>query len=843
MISALIIGVVLLAALILQIRPLKSGVRNLSALLPVYKVENGCIVSKTGDVTVAISLQLPEIFTLSTDEYEALHHTWLRALKLLPPGTVIHKQDWFTEDKFQAELDKEGQSVLSKSSEMFFHERSILEHESFVMITRKANNRKLSTSVFSNLIRPTLVPQENITPQQMQDFLDKVGQFENLLGDSGFIKTKRLTDDEIAGTEGQAGLIERYCFLLSSNDMPVIKDAIFKPEWKIGENYLQMFSFGDVENLPSLCGPRLTYDKYSTDKSKFPVGFASSIGQLLNCNHVYNQFIVIEDVPKTLKKLESKRRRLQSLAAYSRENALSKEATNDFLNEAISQQRQPVKAHFNLMVWTDKSDRLKDLRNMASAAIAQMDANPHLEVNGAPQLYWAGLPGNAADLPVNECFDTFCEQATCFLAQETSYKSSVSSFGIRVVDRQMGKPLWVDFSDLPMKLNQISNRSKAVFGSSGSGKSMFMCHLMRSYYEQGAHCVIVDVGGSYSGLCQLVKGYYFTYTEKNPIRFNPFYIPDGDSLDTEKKESIKTLILSLWKKDDEPFRRAEYVAISNALHLYFEHLEQRPTVFPCFDSFYEFVRDTYVKVLKDDNVKEKDFDIDNFLYVLRPYYSDGEFGYLLNAREKLDVFNQRFVVFELDNIKDHPVLLPVVSLMICEMFISKMRKIKGVRKVITIEEAWKAIAKAGMAEFIKYLYKTVRKFFGEAIVVTQELDDVISSPIIKEAILNNADCKILLDMRKFQNKFDQIQVTMGMPDKGKPMVLSLNKSNDPNRRYREFYVELGGAVMKVYGYEPSPFEYYAYTTEEREKVLVHKYTEMNGGDMYKGIRALLKDAS
>ncbi|MNY11266.1 AAA-like domain protein [compost metagenome] len=163
-----------------------------------------------------------------------------------------------------------------------------------------------------------------------------------------------------------------------------------------------------------------------------------------------------------------------------------------------------------------------------------------------------------------------------------------------------------------------------------------------------------------------------------------------------------------------------------------------------------------------------------------------------------------------------------------ELFISKMRKLKGVRKVIVIEEAWKAIAKGGMAEFMKYLYKTVRKHFGEAITVTQEIDDIISSPIVKEAIINNADCKIILDMKKFQNKFDSIQALLGMTDKGRDLVLSINKANDPAYRYRELYIELGGILMQVYRYEPSPAEYYVFTTEQSEKVKVQQYTEKYG---------------
>jgi conjugation system TraG family ATPase len=336
------------------------------------------------------------------------------------------------------------------------------------------------------------------------------------------------------------------------------------------------------------------------------------------------------------------------------------------------------------------------------------------------------------------------------------------------------------------------------------------------------------------------EGYYFTYDEKNPIKFNPFFIGDGDVLDTEKKESIKTLLLALWKKEAENYNRSEYVALSNALQLYYEHLDKNRDAFACFNTFYEFLQTVFVEVLKEDKVKDKDFDISNFLYVLRPYYKGGEFDYLLNATANLDLLQQPFIVFELDNIKDHPILFPVVTIIIMEVFISKMRKLKGIRKMILIEEAWKAIAKEGMAEYIKYLFKTVRKFFGEAIVVTQEVEDIISSPVVKQAIINNADCKILLDQSKYQNKFDQIQELLGLTEKEKGLVLSVNKSNDLTKRYKEVFISLGGMLSKVYRTEVSLEEYLTYTTEEKEKVKVAAYAK-KWGSMQKGIAVLAEE--
>lgn len=810
-------------------------------ILPIMDVQHDCILSKQGDVTVVFKAELPEIFTLSDQEYEAFHQAWLKAIKLLPKFTVFHKQDWFIDSKFEPDFTGEDSSFLTRSSDRFFNERPFLDHSCYIFLTKKPAGRKTSSSLFSNLLRPSIAPEETLKAQLRQDFIDSTGQFRRILEDSGFVKITRLGNDELRSHSRKIGIIEQYCFLSEKQNSFVFKDIAFDEGLQVGDKHCQIYSLGDAADLPALCGSRINYDRYSTDKTKFSIGFASTLGQLLSCNHIYNQYIFIEDFQKTLQKLESKRLRLQSLSAYSRENLIARDATNDFLNEAIGQQRLPVKAHFNVLIWTDNREELKDLKNKVSSALAQMDASAKQETVGAAQIFWAGIPGNSADFPMNDTFDTFTEQATCFLNLETGYRSSLSPTGIRLGDRLTGKPVHVDISDEPVKMGICTNRNKFILGPSGSGKSFFTNHMVRSYYEQGTHVVLVDVGHSYKGLCDMVKGYYFTYDEKNPIRFNPFYISEGDLLDTEKKESIKTLLLALWKKDNETFNRSEYVALSNALQLYYEKLDSNSDLFPCFDSFYEFLKNEFVSILEGDKVKEKDFDVNNFLYVLRPYYKGGEFDYLLNATENLDLLKERFIVFELDNIKDHPILFPVVTIIIMEVFISKMRKLKGVRKMILIEEAWKAIAKEGMAEYIRYLFKTVRKFFGEAIVVTQEVEDIISSPVVKQAIINNSDCKILLDQSKYQNKFEQIQELLGLTEKEKALVLSVNKANDPDKKYKEVFISLGGMQSKVYRTEVSLEEYYAYTTEETEKVKVQGYAKKFDGDIRKGIAALAND--
>ncbi|WP_316840044.1 TraG family conjugative transposon ATPase [Pedobacter gandavensis] len=809
---------------------------EIEKILPIWKVESGAMISMFGDVTIAYEVTLPVIGTQSIQDFEALHQRFVKALRVLRNGTVFHKADWFMKSKVEAFENTEN--LLTQAAGQFFKGRPYLDHQCFIFLTQKPLGRKLASSAYSNILRKSITPVMSHDEKVLANFLSSCGQFERILSDGSAIHLRRLNDDELAGTANKPGIIEKYCFLLGRNQQSVIRDIHIKDEIRIGDKHCQLYTLSDPVDLPATCASRINYDKYSTDKTKYSIGFATPLGQLLDCNHIYNQFVFIGDAKKTIKKLETKRLRLQSLSAYSRENAISRDACNDFLNEAIATQKLPVKAHFNVLAWADQISELGELKNKIGSAMSVMDSVCKEETDGAPQIWYAGMPGNEADFPMNDTFDTFAEQATCFMNMEGSNRSDQS--GLRLGDRLCGQPLFVDLFNAPMKSGLITNRNLFCCGSSGAGKSLAMCHLLRSLYDDGAHCVTIDIGGSYKGLCDAVKGYYFTYTEDNPIRFNPFYIGKDDKLDVEKKESLKTLLIALWKKDSEDYNRSEYVAISGAITLYYEHLSANTEVFPCFNSFYDFLMEKYLVVLKNGDVKEKDFDISNFLYVLNPYYKGGEFDYLLNATENLDLLNERFIVFELDNIKSHEILFPVVTIIIMEMFISKMRKLKGKRKILAIDEAWIAIAKSGMANFIKYLYKTVRKFNGIAALITQEVDDLISSPIIKETVINLSDTKLLLDMRKFMNKFEKLQDALGLSDKAKTLLLSLNLANEPGNPYREIFIDQGGQQMNVYRNELCLEEYLVYTTEESEKMKVEEYAAKYG-DIHKGVAALAAD--
>jgi len=758
---------------------------------------------------------------------------------------VVHKQDFFTRERYRTPR-KEGDeepSFLSRSSERFFNERPYLDHRCYLFLTKTTRERMRTQSNASTLCRGFLVPREVGDPEAVERFLDAVGQAESILRESGMLQLTRMKEEQIVGTSEAPGILEHY-FALERSPLENEDLRLDPGRMMIGDKILSMHTLSDLDDLPQTAPTDARYERLSTDRSDCRLSFAAPVGLLLSCDHIYNQFIFLDDAAQTLEALERTARNMQSLSRYSRSNAVNKEWIDEFLSQAHVENLLPVRCHCNVMAWAESETELKAIRNQIGAQLALMGCTPHHNTVDVPALYWGAIPGNEADFPAEESFHTFLEPALCFFAAETNYRNSPSPFGIRMVDRLTGVPLHLDISDLPMKQGVITNRNKFILGPSGSGKSFFTNHMVRQYWEQGTHIVLVDTGNSYKGLCELIHsktrgrdGIYFTYTDEAPICFNPFYVADS-VYDIEKRESIKTLILTLWKREDEAPTRSEEVALSNAVNLYIGELRRRPELKPSFNGFYEFVGSDYRRLLRQKNVREKDFDIDGFLNVLEPFYRDGEYDYLLNSDRELDLLDKRFIVFELDNIRDNKTLLPVVTIIIMETFISKMRRLKGTRKMILIEECWKALTSANMADYIRYLFKTVRKYFGEAVVVTQEVDDIISSPIVKETIINNADCKILLDQRKYLTKFEGIQRMLGLTEKEKAQILSINLSNDPARRYKEVWIGLGGVHSAVYATEVSDEEYLTYTTEETEKVEVFALAEKLGGDLEGAIRQL-----
>uniref|UniRef100_UPI00388F8C1B TraG family conjugative transposon ATPase n=1 Tax=Arcticibacter sp. TaxID=1872630 RepID=UPI00388F8C1B len=366
---------------------------------------------------------------------------------------------------------------------------------------------------------------------------------------------------------------------------------------------------------------------------------------------------------------------------------------------------------------------------------------------------------------------------------------------------------------------------------SGSGKSFFMNALIEQYMLYNMDVVIVDTGHSYSGMSDYFNGKYITWSDNKPITMNPFAISEGE-YNIEKKDFLVTLISLLWKGAEGTVSAVERDVISNVISAYYSQYfssndgKENKILQLDFNSFYEFAMEKVPQIKSEERIP---FDLDEFRYVLKKFYRNGEFESILNEPADTSLFSERFIVFEIDAVKENRILFPIVTLIIMDVFIQKMRHRKDQRKALIIEEAWKAIASPLMASYILYLYKTVRKFWGEAIVVTQELGDILGNAVVKDSILNNSDTICLLDQSKFKENYKEIAKLLAVTETEQKKIFTINKlDNTDNRgRFKEVYIRRG-ASGEVYGVEVSIFQYLAYTTEKPEKSAVEIYTNAYG---------------
>ena len=455
------------------------------------------------------------------------------------------------------------------------------------------------------------------------------------------------------------------------------------------------------------------------------------------------------------------------------------------------------------------------------------------------ELFVNSFPGNCYGM--NEDYDRFLtlsDAAACLMYKEHIQHSEDTPLKIYYTDRQ-GVPVAIDISGKEGRNKITDNSNFFCLGPSGSGKSFHMNSVIRQMWEQDTDVVMVDTGNSYEGLCEYVGGKYISYTYEHPITMNPFAIR-REELNIEKTGFLKNLIMLIWKGTQGVVTKTEDRLIEQVITEYFDCYFVKKTIDNLsFNTFYEYSTERIPDIIRENGLNG--IDTAAYNYLLKDFYKGGSHELTLNENLDTKLFDETFIVFEIDSIKDDPLLFPLVTLIIMDVFIQKMR-IKKNRKVLVIEEAWKAIASPMMAEYIKYLYKTARKFWASVGVVTQEIQDIVGSPIVKEAIINNSDVVMLLDQSKFRERFDEIKSILGLTDVDCKKIFTINRLENKEGRsfFREVFIRRG-TVGAVYGVEEPHECYMTYTTERAEKEALKLYKRELRCNHQQAIEAYCRD--
>ena len=754
------------------------------------------LYTKTGEYSSVLKMENPvQKYSANIDAYYEFTQLFTSIAQTLGEGYAIHKQDVFSRRHF---CDESGESheYLSDSYFRYFKGREYTDAETYLVITQECKKGRL----FS------------YDSRKWRDFQVKTHKVLDQLRDAG-VKARFLSKEEANN------YVDRY-FAMNFTDR-IVSMTGFKVDDEtisMGDRKCKFYSLVDVDsiNLPSLIRP---FTNIEVNNATMPVDLLNAVDSIPGAQAViYNQIIFVPGQKHELAILDKKKNRHSSVPSPA--NQMAVEDIKNVQEVIARESKQLVYSHFNIAVITDRDTDFQKCTNHIENAFGRLGIHISKRAYNQLELFVNSFPGNCYGMnPDYDRFLTLSDAAACLMYKEKIQHSEETPLKIYYTDRQ-GVPVAIDLTGKEGKEKITDNSNFFCLGPSGSGKSFHMNSVVRQMWEQNTDIVLVDTGNSYEGLCEYVGGKYISYTDEHPITMNPFRIK-REEYNIEKIGFLKNLIMLIWKGTQGTVTKTEDKLIEQAITEYFAaHFDGKIDNL-CFNTFYEFSVKRLPEICNENSLAG--IDLSAYNYLMKEFYKGGNHDVTLNEDLDTSLFDETFIVFEIDSIKDDPLLFPLVTLIIMDLFIQKMR-IKKNRKILVIEEAWKAIASPMMAEYIKYLYKTARKFWASVGVVTQEIQDIVGSPIVKEAIINNSDVVMLLDQSKFRERFDEIQAILGLTEVDCKKIFTINRLENKEGRsfFREVFIRRG-QVGAVYGVEEPHECYMTYTTERAEKDALKLY--------------------
>lgn len=764
------------------------------------------LFNQNGDYSVVIKFDNP-VLQYAADEtaYQLYHQLVDNVISILGPGHTIQKLDVFISKTYHNPNNKD---FLTQAYYQHFKGRTYIDHCTYCIITKSEKKSRLFSS----------------DRKAYQDFKNKVSKI-NQVFQSARCSPHILRENELKVLIKQVLTFHFQSNNSSCHNLECNPDHIVQ-----GPYCIKNLTLIDMDriNLPaSLQNTSMLQDH------AFPIDLMHFLSRITGYESmVYNQVIEVPRQENIINKLKMKRKRHISIPDPA--NQLSVKDIDQVLEDIAENNRLLVYSHYNITFKTTR-DHLHQVNSRIESQLFKLGIIPSSGDHNQLELFRTILPGNSGELKDYNKFLTSSDAAICLMYKERLQRDERSTFQVSFTERS-GIPINIDPNDQPIQEGRINNRNKFVLGPSGSGKSFFMNHLIRQYFQYEMDIVLVDTGHSYEGLCQYYNGQYITYHEDQPITMNPFNINRAE-FNEEKREFLKALIGLLWKGTDGVLTQIEDTMLSKVIHHYYAAYWEGNVKNLSFNTYYEYSIQEIASIASEEHIA---FDLETYRFVLKKFYKGGHYEDILNKDMESSLFDAPFIVFEIDAIKEHKTLFPITTLIIMDVFLQKMR-IKQSRKCLIIEEAWKAIASPMMAGYILYLYKTIRKFRGEAIVVTQELDDIIGNEIVKDSIISNSDCLCLLDQSKFRDNYDEVARLLSINEVEQRKIFTINKLDNKNGRgrFKEVYVKRG-ATGEVYGVEVSLEEYLVYTTERTEKEAIRNYLNRKK-DIREAIQSFIRD--
>ena len=771
---------------------------NLSAYQPIVDIQDNIIFASNGNVVLCYEGTLPEIYSLSEKDFEDIHGAWFQALKSLPIGTVVQKQDIYLKKTYTSEA-LPNTTFLEKATHDHFKGRDYMEHRCFLFFTL-TKNKALNNSKYVN-------PFRKVSKGIVLQLDDNVQRFIGAVSDSvSFINNNR----KMKFVSLKAGDIQQLTngYFNGFNDGFDTDIILDKKSVNIGENHFDALAINSELCFGESVQSSKTNEKFTSDDFVFHQGFIDGLGLTLNENHIVNQILYLDDKQKWRKLLDKKVEELNKSSNFGSQNKVVLGKIQHILDQINADDNaRIIRGHLNIIYWDKNPENLSRIGSKIKTEFKELDIIPYYPRGEERKNYilnsYCCFSSNFSN---NDLYVTDLKHALCLFINNTNYNSDAT--GIIFNDREHNVPVLKDVWDERKK--RIKARNFAIFAPTGEGKSFLANNILRQYFESGVRLVIIDLGGSYTKFAKLYPEKYtvLRYESGKNLGINPFYISDANDLTPERLEDLSVFLFELFASDLK-VTKAQSVSVKKILRHYYNNTSENHSL----DGFYNFIERNQKDLLDTLKIHPDYFNITSFLHVMSEYVGDGLYSFLFEVSEDqtYKIEDKRLIVFELDEVKDNKEILSVMLKLIKSAIQRTIWKNRAEKGIILFDEFAKQLKFDNVLESVEFYYQAIRKQNGAIGIILQSINQLPNNST-SASILENTQVIYSLNNEK---GYDELVKRLNLSSHDLNQLKSIKNNLSGPRKYTEMFIKIG-KESNIFRLEVPKEVYAAYLTDGQE---------------------------
>ena len=795
---------------------------NLSAYRPIADIQDNIIFANNGNVVLCYEGNLPEIYSLSEKDFEDMHGAWFQALKSLPVGTVIHKQDIYLKKSYSSE-QLPSKTFLEKATHDHFKGREYMEHRCFLFFIL-TKNKALNNPKYVN-------PFRKVSKSIIRELDDTVQRFIGSVSDSvSFINNSRKMEFSPLDADAIQDLTSGYFNGFSEGfDTDILLEPARrggKKNVNIGENYFDALAINSELCFGESVQSSKPNEKFTSDDFVFHQGFIDGLGLTLNENHIVNQILYLDDKQKWRKLLDKKVEELNKSSNFGSQNKVVLGKIQHILDQINADDNaRIIRGHLNIVYWDREARSLDRISSKIKTEFKELDIIPYYPRGEERKNYilnsYCCFSSNFSN---NDLYVTDLKHALCLFINNTNYKSDAT--GIIFNDREHNIPVLKDVWDEQKK--RIKARNFAIFAPTGEGKSFLANNILRQYFESGVRLVIIDLGGSYTKFAKLYPEQYtvLRYESGKNLGINPFYISDINDLTPERLEDLSVFLFELFASDLK-VTKAQSVSVKKILRHYYDSTLENHSL----DGFYHFIERNQKDLLGKLKIHRDYFNVTGFLHVMSEYVGDGLYSFLFEVREDqtYKIEDKRLIVFELDEVKDNKEILSVMLKLIKSAIQRTIWKNRAEKGIILFDEFAKQLKFENVLESVEFYYQAIRKQNGAIGIILQSINQLPNNST-SASILENTQVIYSLNNEK---GYAELVKRLNLSSHDLNQLKSIKNNLSGKRKYTEMFIKIG-KESNIFRLEVPKEVYAAYLTDGKENEEIMKLFEKHQ-DMEKAI--------